>query len=273
MNTRSLMLMVTLSAATFFSSVGLAGPEFVPIQERAQGRSLGGTILLNDSLYSNPASSAFTQAYAVEGTFGLPRSFAASVLDTRTSEIGGAFGYFRTQDVDATQPVQGLKLALSGKASSVIGLGIGGKVMWGQGTNKTSQNLTDMDLGMLANLGTAQIGYSIRNVFNGNPLFNQRREMALGGRLGYQDLLFINATVYSLFSRLKPNAFGIGAEYVSPYYFAIKGGFRVDSDLNQNYWSAGASFLAPKLNVHYAIEFSQVAGQGPQHTLAASVQF
>jgi len=268
MNTRS----VVVGVVVFYSMVAVATPEFVPIQERAEGHSMGGSVLLNDSLYSNPAASAFTQTYAVEGTFGLPRSFAASVLDTRTSEIGGAFGYFRTQDVNATAPVQGLKLALNGKASSVIGVGVAGKVMWGQGTDMSNQHLNDLDAGVLANLGSAQVGYSLHNILNGNPLLNQQREMALGGRIGYQDLLFLNATLYSAWAKLAVNQVGIGVEYISPYYFALKAGYRIDSDINQNFWSAGLSFLAPKLNLHYAIEFSPVPGQGPTHTLAASVQ-
>ncbi len=276
MNTRSLK--VSVLVLTVIAALGCllakADPEFVPIQERAEGRSLGGAVLLNDSLYSNPAASAFTQAYQVEGTYGLPRSFAASVLDTRTSEVGGAFGYFRTQDIDQTLPVQGLKLALNTKASSILGLGISGKVMWGQGTDMTSQHLNDLDAGMIANLGALQLGYSLHNILGGNLLLNQEREMALGARIGYEQILFFNATIYSLWAPFKPNQFGFGAEYVTPYYFSLKGGYHVDAELTtNNYWTAGVSFLTPKLDIHYAVEFLTAPGQSIEHTLALSLAF
>jgi hypothetical protein len=272
MNTRSLLVGI-VAAGVICSSLAMATPEFVPIQERAEGQSMSGSTLLNDSLYSNPAASAFTQAYNVEGTYGPPRSFAASVLDTRTSSIGGGFGYFRVQDYSATEPVQGLKLALNGKASNVIALGLGGKIMWGQGTNMVNQHLNDVDAGMLANLGIAQVGYTIHNIFGGNAMLNQDRDMAVGARIGYEGILFLNATMYSLFTRIKPYQFGIGAEYDSPYYFALKGGYRIDNDLNQNFWSAGLSFLTQKVNIHYALEFSPAPGVSTQHTLALSLEF
>ena len=42
--------MRTLLLACFTSFLALGAPEFVPIQERAQGQSLAGSNLMNDSL-------------------------------------------------------------------------------------------------------------------------------------------------------------------------------------------------------------------------------
>jgi hypothetical protein len=66
-----------------------ANSEYIPIQERSQGQSLTGSSLLNDSIFSNPASSSFTYVYSMEANYALPRSFAASILDTKTSFMGG----------------------------------------------------------------------------------------------------------------------------------------------------------------------------------------
>src|SRR5688572_26841971 len=95
-----------------FLSAGsaLAAPEFVPLQGKAQGHSLTGASQLNDSLYTNPAASAFTQVYAIDGTFQMPRTFAVSILDTKTSGMGGALGYLRKTPIEGGEPLQGVRL-------------------------------------------------------------------------------------------------------------------------------------------------------------------
>src|SRR3989338_2643074 len=133
--------------------------EYVTTQEKALGNSLTGSSLANDSLYTNPASSAFMSVYSVDGSFQLPRSFAISVLDTKTSSVGGALGYYRKKISNSSEALQGAKLSLSSKITEAIGVGIAGKMLWGPTTTLDSKGkfekdkFNNIDLGILANTG------------------------------------------------------------------------------------------------------------------------
>ena len=254
-----------------FCIPSFAVSEFVPIQEKAQGQSLGGSPTNNDSLYSNPAGSVFSSVYSLEGTYDLPRTFAVSILDTKTSVVGGGLGYFRMKTDNPDLTLQGAKLALSGKLASQIGIGVAGKMLWGPDlTNNQNTKMTDADFGVLTNFDVLQLGLTLRNAFGGNDGMGFSREFVLGGRINYEQTMFFSAAATALASNLSPYQYGFGVEYVSPYYFSIKGGFRLLSSTGQNYWSGGVSLLAPKLAVHYAIEFPTI-DKPMEHTLSVAL--
>jgi hypothetical protein len=247
--------------------------EFVPLQQRAQGQSLTGASLLNDSLFSNPAASAFTRVYAVDGTFLNPQTFAVSVLDTRTSAIGGALGYFRTSRPGFQDPIQGARLALSGRASENFGFGLLGKTAWGPSLTGANARLIDMDFGALAQFGFLQMGFSVTNLLGGNEAMGAIRSYALGARVNWEETLFLSVSALGSFATFAPAQYGIGAEYVSPYYFSIKGGYRIRPVENQGFWGAGVSILSPKVSIHYAVEVPNFAGGSPEHSVGTTFLF
>ncbi len=247
--------------------------EFVPLQQRAQGQSLTGASLLNDSLFSNPASSAFTQVYSVDGTFLSTRNFAVSVLDTKTSAIGGALGYARTIRPGFEAPLQSARLGLSGRLSENFGVGVLGKTVWGPGLDGTNGRLLDADIGALANFNVLQLGLTVTNLFGGNVGMGAERVYSFGARLNWEETLYLSASVLGRFSDFSPVQFGVGAEYVSPYYFSIKGGYRNRTLEARGFWSAGLSILSPKVSIHYAVEIPDFAGQGPEHSVGTTFLF
>ncbi|MBI4404147.1 MAG: hypothetical protein HY537_08300 [Deltaproteobacteria bacterium] len=256
----------------FYGGIVCALPEFIALQERAQGQSLTGSHQLNDSLYSNPAASAFTAIYSLEGIYMLPKTFAVSVLDTKTGAIGGGLGYFRILN-NEQEPLQGAKLALCGRLSSYMAIGIGAKLLWGPGVGGEHRNLKDLDAGLLANLGAFQLGLTTRNLFGGDLLLEQEREWAFGGRFGYNQMLFLSASAISRWTQFKPYQYGIGAEYVTPYYIAVKGGFRIQPDAHRSFWSLGASLSAQKVALHYVFEIPNQEGENKEHTLGLTLMF
>ncbi len=244
-----------------------AGHEFVPIQERAQGQSLVGSSQLNDSLYSNPAGSAFTQVYTVEGVYGLPKTFAASVLDTKSSAIGAGLGYFRRLDEGQSDPVQGAKLALVGKMTDYIGLGFSGKALWGPDAAGNKTSFKDVDGGLLVELTPVHLGFTMRNLFGGNAALNQLPEWGFGASFNIQNTLILNAATLGEMKGFKPYQYGFGMEYISQYFFSVKGGYRVQPDRHQSFWSGGISFLAPKVSFHYSVEVSADSSKKTEHLL------
>ena len=259
--------------ALVLASTALAVPEYVPIQERAQGQSLTGANLLNDSLYSNPASSTFTQVYAVDANMQSTRNFAASILDTKTSSIGGALGYFRRESVPGSDKlIQGVRLGLASRVEDWIGVGFTGKMLWGYDPLGREAKLTDMDLGILANWNVLQTGVVLRNAFGGNREMDNLREVGVGVRVNYQNALFLSSSAFSR-QGLKPHQIGFGAEYVSPYYFAVKGGYYFRPNTPVSSWTGGLSFVSPRMSLHYAAELPNDAGRSVEHQFGMTMLF
>lgn len=275
---RRLALTMLAPIALFGSGVRAATPmppDFVPIQEKAQGRSLAGSTLMNDSLYSNPAASAFTQTYSLEAAMQVGGTIAASVLDTRTSQVGGSLGVFRSPvGGGISDYAQGIRLGLMQKASDNLGFGITGKMVWGpkQDDGERVKKL-DGDIGFLASFDRIQFGGMLRNVLGGEAALNQQREVGLGARINYDNTVFFSAAAYAKTSDWSPYQYGFGAEYVSPYHFALKGGYYFRPKENFSAWTAGASILSPKLAIHYAVEFPSIDTKPMEHSLAVAVIF
>lgn len=260
-----------VAVATLLFAVSASAMDFVPIQERAQGQSLGGANLLNDSLYSNPAAAVFTNVYSIEASMNLPKDLAISILDTRTADFGGAVGYFRQVKPGVEDALQGARVNLAKRLGESLGAGVTGKMTWGPTTSGSTDKAYDLDVGLLQTLGFLQLGASAKNVLGGNQGLGLERVWSLGGRLAYEDTLFFSVTQYSRFQLSKPYQLGAGAEYVSPYYFSIKGGYRFQFDTPFSAWSAGVSFLSPRISLHYAVEFPNSATQKIEHQFALTL--
>jgi len=249
--------------------------DFVPLRERAQGHSLTGAIQTNDSIYSNPAAGIFATTYSVEGTFAFPKSFSTSILDTRTSQVGGGIGYFKDQSSELN--LQGLRLTASSRVSENVGLAIAGKAVWGNRLNKNTESasLKDVDVGALWNLGFMTAGAVLRNSFGGDESVNQERELSIGARMGYSDAVFFSASAHSKLRQITPYEFGFGMEYVSPWFFSLMGGYRFQTAQGtpNSCWSTGVSFLSPRLSVHYAVEFPRQTQDSASHLLGATMNF
>lgn len=265
-------ILIGLTVSAWGAPVGKS--EFVPLQHRAQGRSLTGSNTLNDSLYTNPAGSAFTRVYSVDATFMAPRAFAVSVLDTQASNMAGALGYFRMPRGGFDQVTQGAKLALAGRVTPYLAFGAAGKAIWGPDLAGTSATYKDMDLGTLLSVESFQLGITARNLFGGNPAMGAFREYGLGGRIEYEKILFLSVAAESdVGEDLTPDQYGIGAEFVSPYYFAIKGGWRIRPEQSATYWSVGASIVSQRASLHYAMEIPQQNDEEVAHVVGATVLF
>lgn len=277
-----------LSVCTLFSSLLFASAEYVPLQERAQGHSLTGANLQNDSLYSNPASGAFEKIYSLDGNYGLNGDFAVSVLDTRTSNFGGGLAYYRQPvektgdpEKDTDGKTQGARVSLFRKSTETLAFGITGKMIWSPALTqirKDRDNVTsaNADIGMLSNFGNFQLGTNIRNIMGENAELKMKREMALGGRLNWNQLLFFSLTTVSdisalSFDAIKPYEYGLGAEFITPYYFSIKGGYRYQMRESFSTWSMGASFISPKFSLHYALELPQYVNGKSEHIFGMTV--
>jgi len=269
MKTPSLVFLVSLFANAAFGGAS----EFIPLQQRAQGRSLTGAALMNDSLFSNPAASAFTRVYSVDGTFLSPKHFSVSVLDTKTAALGGALGYYRLSRPGIEAPLQGARLGVSTRVSENFGIGFTGKMAWGPDLAGTAARYTDFDWGLTGQFGFIAFGVSMANTLGGSAPMGEKREYAVGARVNWEETVYFSASMDGEVENLRPVQYGVGAEYVSPYYFSIKGGWRIRPLENLSYWSTGVSILSPKLSLHYALEIPNRPGASLEHSVGTTFLF
>lgn len=265
-------------------SVFSVSKDFVPLQEKAMGHSLTGASLNNDSLYGNPASSGFTKVYSVDGIFQLPKTFAVSILDTKTSALGGGIGYYRRTYGGTKDVTQGLRLGFSGRVTDTLAIGMTGKMIWGPTSVLDSKNnpvpgqITNikdkyygLDTGVLYEGGMYQLGTSFHNVTSEKLEMGERREVSAGGRLNWQKVFYVSAAAQSLLSDVTPYEYSVGTEYVSPYFFGLKAGFRIQPYQANSFWSFGASFLSPRLSLHYVVELPNQKSIEMEHMFGATI--
>lgn len=258
--------------------------DFVPLQEKAMGHSLTGSHLANDSLYSNPAGSAFTKVYSVDGIFQLPKTLAVSILDTKTSNIGGGLGYYRRMYSGSKEVTQGMRLGFNSKITEQLAAGVTGKMIWGPTMNLdqykepiagsftgNQDKFYGVDMGLLYDAGHYQVGTSFHNVASEKEWMGEKREFSVGGRVNWQKVFFVSLSAQSYLSEVKPYEYGIGTEYVSPYFFALKAGYRTQPYRANSFWSLGASFVSPKLSLHYVVELPNQNSSSIEHMLGATI--
>ena len=238
------------------SPVAFGAADYVTLQERAQGQSISGGNVLNDSLFNNPAGSTFTNVYALEANLRTLKNFSASILDTTSQQLTGGLAYFR-RELTPGNPLltQGGRVNLATRVSDALGMGVTGKYIDGYESDTLKHmNLTEIDLGALANFNFMQVGLHVRNLFGGLESMDLPRELVLATRFVYKNQLFFSASTVAQYG-IRPKQVGVGMEYVSPYYFALKGGYYFLPSTRMQSWTAGLSFISPKLSLHYAVEF------------------
>ncbi|MCB0404601.1 MAG: hypothetical protein KDD51_07420, partial [Bdellovibrionales bacterium] len=222
-------------------------------------------------VFSNPASAVFTNVYSIDGTYFGAGGFSTSVLDTKTSSVGGGAGFYRMASPVPGKFNQGLRLALMSKITPNIGWGVAGKILWGENAPGQEKNIKDLDLGVLFDYSVVQFGATVRNIFGGDPSYlEQNRELGIGARINYEQVLFLSVAAYSKFEKFVPYQLSVGAEYVSPYYFSLRGGFRARPEEQVSFWSAGVGVSSGKFGIHYAVEFPNQSAN-TQHLLNMDV--
>lgn len=248
-----------------------AAPAYIPIQERAQGQSLVGADTMNDSIHTNPAGSGFSRVYAVGGSFNLPGALEVSIVDTKSSSIGGGVTYYRSKARGSDNVFQGASVSLLGRVDDNLSMGVTGKMFWGATPAGVDANHKDVDVGMLAKFEPVTLGAVARNVGGGLEEAGITSEWAFGGRVHYNQTVFFSAAMVGGWEDAAPYQYGFGFEYMTPYHFSFKAGYRILPSADESYWSGGLSLVAPKILIHYSVELPNQAGQGAEHMLGATL--
>jgi hypothetical protein len=152
-------------------NLGLAIPL---LSSSAMGRAGAGVGAENvHSIYNtNPASMMFEKYYSVgAGYTSDGNTLQASVVDTKTSGVGGALSYFHQLEAnryeDKLWKINGIHLALAGNLVEAFSVGVLGKYYWFKAASPLVRDtqMLDFDLGVQYRLGPFfAAGATLRNV-------------------------------------------------------------------------------------------------------------
>lgn len=247
-------------------------------QARARGGATAASILTHDALFQNPAAGAFQNKYSVNFAYmGTGDAITASIVDTKSGPLGGGLYYMKREFKNpASSPTEGAYarseeragFSFFGKMNPSIGFGTNIKYVYRRSrtagvASGTAWNFDvggrfilseDIALGVVGqNLMTDETGLNPKTVLGG-------LEFRAAGAL------MLSAQVGRIFDdeSLGPS-YGVGAEYLLPYNFIARAGFR-DTGAKQTFVSAGFGYEAGSFGVNYSI---QNALSGPKSQIHA----
>ncbi|NCN26376.1 hypothetical protein GW915_02280 [bacterium] len=299
-NARRYILALSLSTAPFLTKI-VKAREILPDpmgQLGSDTKAMGSTAVTRAGGYStlivNPGAAAFDEDYVLGlGYLGSARTLTASLVDNKSSFIGGGLYYNRrdTKKGDISNSSAGdfrrtedrVGLSFFGKASDAIGVGAG--VKWARRQSSvvvSNESNLNGDIGALIKLqGDLRIGASIVNIFDDDKGLHPR-SIHIGVSQTTMKKLTVSAEMSfiekpaldSQFSLLSSSRFtwGVGGEYRLDS-FSFRGGYRDARPWNQRWVTGGVGVRADKFEANYAFE-GLVDGVGESlHNVSLSVYF
>jgi opacity protein-like surface antigen len=256
-----------------FSSTGLAIP-LLGSGTVARAGSGVAAISIHDVYSTNPSTIVGPRYYSVGGGYNSDgNTFHASVVDTKTSEIAGAVGYYhQTQGTRFEDPhwkTHGVQGAFSGLISPQLALGVTGKYIWYEQL-PVSGNLAfptleeqgfDVDAGAHYRFNTSiAIGLVFRNLFRSEHLEKfPMPDVVAGVALTPMKGLAIYADSGRWFktSPLKDQwQFAGGADYNISSSVVIRAGYRlITENISYQLLGAGLGITFDSIQLAYAGSF------------------
>lgn len=256
-----LVLFLTLGISKAFSdfadtrSVGLSG-------------ALKGGIALNESLYSNPASFAFTEKYSIETQISFQnqsRYFNASIIDSKTASFDAGIGYTYRESLIKNTSNDSAINAILAKKFGVFSAGLGGKYVF-----NNAKNFLDVYSGLLFEAHPSlHLG-----VVADDMMTPSKRKLGLGSQLNIKDLLLISVDGSKVLSQP-----GIivqsGMEVIhASTGISARGGVQYHIQKSLQSYSFGGGWSQYKIGIHYGFSH-EVQGASPEtiHIMSLRVFF
>lgn len=207
-------------------------------------------IALNESLYYNPASSAFSKLYSIEGVYGFKSiegvrridNYNASIVDTTNKIVGAGFAFTKRSGGNKEWDFRGNLNKLFFK----------NRVSFGVGVNYTNYQVGDnlnLDLGVLALiLENTSVGATFYNIA-GDKYDIKTRSIALGIRHSIYEMFSFAIDFEHKFKK-KTNLTG-SFEFLYKEGFMAALSFKTDNYIDTYYIGAGLGYIGPKVSIIY----------------------
>jgi hypothetical protein len=263
----------------------LSAAEFQGTKGVALSGALRGSPTLNEGIYHNAASFAYSQRYSIEAYSSvLPAHdeeteatwiYGGSVVDAHSPLFSAGLSYYRKfkkQDGDSKSE-NAFHGAISKVFSETVSLGGTGKVI-SRSAAGVSDNFFDFDLGtFLVLTPTLQLGVVVHNLLAADPNFI--RQGAIGGRLKIWQFAYLNTDIVKdTVGGLSENiALKTALELVHRNGVSVQLGLSMSDKDVENLYSLGAGWAEHKLGLHYAFQNSMDGLGRKNHSLSLRIFF
>jgi len=245
------------------SSVSLA-QEYKGARNIALSGALHGAPSLNEAIYHNPASFAFSQRYSIEAqSLILPSSgdgkgatwiYGGSIVDTHSPYFAGGIGYYNRQQQENSE--QAFQVSASKIINDYLSLGLTGKYVLRDGPN-IDEALYNLDLGAFFVITKKlQMGLAARNLFKNDSEFV--REMGLGLHFRPMSIIYTNLDILkNIDGAWSENvSLHMAMEVVKKSGWAVQAGLILSDQQLKRGYSLGAGWSQHKFGISYAFKNS-----------------
>jgi len=251
----------------------------------AHSGALRGAASLNEGIYHNPATFAFSQKYAIEMASGVSPSsdrepytgwlFGGSVVDAHSPLIAGGLGYYtETRKVrHGEQNKNVFHVALSKILSDYFSAGVTGKYS-GVSQPSGERHTFEIDVGTYVVLSPkVQAGIVGHNLLAQDEA--PERTFAMGARIQIADFFHVNTDILK---RIDGPGFRnvsllTSFEVIKENGLNFQGGLALSDRSDKNLYSLGTGWSEHKLAVSYAFQNSMNGRFGQIHALSLRVFF
>ena len=255
----------------------------------ARGSSTTASHLVHDSIFQNPAAAVIDKTYIVTlGYTPVGDQLSASIVDTRSSNIGGGLAYVRRdlRDIQSSPLALGnyrrtedrAALSFFGMASDELALGVLGKYTYQKSYDGLSENGKNWngDIGAKYFFSNSfQIGLAAQNLLKDDKGMNLR---AFSAGIETLPLRSVNVSARVIhFPKLpassefrysnteKTTGFSVGAEWAAYRGLSLRAGYKEQPAWNEKLASAGAGYTDKEWGVDYAFQISTLGDKSNSH--------
>lgn len=264
----------------FITNSFLYAQEFKGTRGVALSGALHGSLALNEGIYHNPASIAFSERYSIEGISSfLPSQqkkepawiYGGSIVDSHSPLFAAGISYYHKSQGLFKDHVY--HLAISKPVSENLSLGVTGKYVH-QDFLTRSESFFDIDGGVYYIFTPAiQFGVTGHNLLAKNDEFE--REVGVGSRIKVWDFLYMDFDFVKNIDApwTKNGALLAGLEVAHNNGVIFQSGVSLSDQSSKNLYSAGLGWAKHKFGVFYAYQNSMDALARQTHVLSLRVFF
>lgn len=250
------ILMIFSSVFAQSSNADIDRRIFLP-RSLALSGDMAARINLNESLYFNPASSAHSKCFSIDGGYawqhysGLPSrldNYYINAVDTENEMFGGGIGYVKRTMGTAEREWEFRGLINKLLFGNRLGFGVGVSYLSHTYLGQNNHNL-NADIGFLLLLTKKTIlGANANNLFGDNNDINTR-SIDLGIRHTLWDFFSASFNFEHRFSKKIKATGALEMLYKNGIMVAVSA--QRNQETQNSFWGLGVGYVAPKMSVLY----------------------
>ena len=255
----------------------------------SRGAATTGSHLVHDSIFQNPAAAALEKSYTVTvGYSPVGEQLSASIVDTKSSGMGGAISYVRRDvrelgntpldlgNYKRTEDRAGL--SFFGMVDKEIALGVIAKYAY----QRSFDTLSETGKNWNGDIGAKyifsrefQIGAVAQNLLKDDTGMNIKaysvgietlplRSVNLSARVIHYPKPGAGAT-YRVANETKLTGYSVGAEFAFYRGAALRGGYKDQPTWNEKIASAGLGYNGKEWGADYSFQISTLGDKNTAH--------